>query len=60
MTWENFGTDWEIGHRKPLREKGISDDETIARLHYTNTFAQWKADNQRQGNRFHWTKDEYY
>ena len=41
MTWENLGTDWEIGHRKPLREKGISDEETLARLNWKNTFAQW-------------------
>ena len=55
MTWGNFG-EWEIGHRKPLREKDISEEESIARLHYSNTFAQWKEDNAHQGNRYHFTK----
>lgn len=55
MTWENRG-EWEIGHRKPVREPGISKEETEARLHYRNTFAQWKADNRSQGNRFHFKK----
>ena len=55
MSWDNQ-KEWQIGHRKPLREKGISEEETMRRLHYSNTFAQWTADNQRQGNRFHWTE----
>ena len=59
MTWENHGEVWEIGHRKPLLEAGISEEETLRRLHWTNTFPQWKDDNRRQGNRFHWTKEEY-
>lgn len=55
MSWENRG-EWEIGHRKPLREEGITEEETIERLHYTNTFAQWKEDNMEQGNRYHFAE----
>ena len=51
MTWENYGSSWQIGHRKPLLENGISEEETKARLHYSNTFPQWTVDNQSQGNR---------
>ena len=59
MTWENFGKGkdkWNIGHAKPLLEKGITREETEKRLHYSNTFPQWEVHNVEQGNRYHFTK----
>ena len=50
MNWENYGTVWQIGHRIPIYYKDPSEEETIERLHYVNTFAQFKSDNLSQGS----------
>ena len=58
MTWENFGKGkdkWNIGHAKPLLQKGITREETEKRLHYSNTFPQWEVHNVEQGNRYNFT-----
>jgi len=56
MTWKNQGSEWEIGHRIPLKYKKPKKKESEERLHYSNTFAQWKVDNVKQGNRYIFTK----
>ena len=50
MNWENYGTVWQIGHRIPIYYKDPSEEEIIERLHYVNTFAQFKSDNGSQGS----------
>jgi hypothetical protein len=56
MTWENHG-DWHIDHITPLRYRENPDDiisleETIKRLHFTNTQPLWASENTAKGNRF--------
>lgn len=55
MTWSNQATEWEIGHRIPLYYQTPDISQVKERLHYTNTFAQWKHDNSKQGYRSVWT-----
>lgn len=56
MNMNNHGDVWEIGHRVPIYYNNPSYEQIIERLHYTNTFPQWKEDNSNQGNRFIFTK----
>jgi len=55
MTWENHG-EWHIDHKIPLKYKqdGVepSLEETIKRLHYTNTWPMWASENLSKGNKF--------
>jgi len=55
MTWENYGTEWEIDHIVPLKykENGVSPslEETIKRLHYLNTQPLWSEENASKSNR---------
>jgi hypothetical protein len=57
MTWENHG-EWHIDHdtplayRNPTDNKKPTDDEVIARLHYTNTKPLGAQENMSKGNRF--------
>ena len=47
MSWDNYG-EWEIDHITPLRfrDGGVlpSMEETIDRLHFTNTQPLWRKD----------------
>jgi hypothetical protein len=37
MTWENWGTKWEIDHIKPLRNFNLNNrDEFLKANHYSN------------------------
>lgn len=56
MTWENQGSEWQIGHRIPIKYKNPTLADIEERLHYSNTFAQWNADNAHQSNQYVWTK----
>ena len=51
MTWENYGTDWEIDHILPLSGKDMDFSELIKRLHYTNTQPLNKIENRIKHNR---------
>ena len=54
MSWENYGTAWDIDHIKPLLGKGrdLTDHKQLAEVcHYTNLQPLWKQENQRKGNR---------
>ena len=53
MTFDNYGkgeNQWTVGHAIPIKYKNPTDEQIIERMHYTNTFAQWWSDNQKQGN----------
>ena len=52
MTWENYGTVWEIDHIVPLKYQNPTLEEVMKRLHYTNTQPLWKLDNIVKGNRY--------
>ena len=51
MSWDNHGK-WHIDHIIPLKYNNPSIEETIERLHYTNTQPLWATDNIAKGNRF--------
>ena len=55
MAWENYGT-WHIDHIKPLAYKENGEvptlEQTIERLHWTNTQPLWATENLAKGNRF--------
>jgi hypothetical protein len=54
MSWDNYGC-WEIDHIVAIkhRENGNTPtlDETVSRLHWTNTQPLWKDENMKKGNR---------
>jgi hypothetical protein len=53
MSWDNYG-EWQIDHIIPLRydkEGEPTMEDTIKRLHYTNTQPLWAEDNMSKGNR---------
>tara|TARA_R110000868_G_C10469003_1_gene728139 strand:+ start:226 stop:468 length:243 start_codon:yes stop_codon:yes gene_type:complete len=55
MTFGNYGlrkTDWQIDHKIPIKYGNPTFEETIQRLHYTNTRACWVVDNAAKGNRY--------
>jgi hypothetical protein len=43
MTWENYGTYWEVDHIQPLSKEGS--------FHYTNTQPMHFSENRSKGNR---------
>ena len=56
MTWENHG-EWHIDHIIPVFYKENEKDkltleETIKRLHYTNTQPLWASENMSKNNRY--------
>ena len=57
MTWENQGSVWHIDHIIPLTYKENPDDivtleDTIKRLHFSNTQIMYADLNISKGNRF--------
>ena len=55
MSWTNYGKEWHIDHRVPLRFKGdgeVDEKKLIERLHYRNTQPLWAKENISKGNRF--------
>lgn len=52
MTWENYGSVWEIDHIVPIKYQNPTLEEVMKRLHYTNTQPLWKQDNIVKGNRY--------
>ena len=51
MTWENHG-EWHIDHIIPLKYENPTLEETIERLHWSNTQPLWAEENIAKGNRF--------
>ncbi|MFO0006200.1 MAG: hypothetical protein ACK559_34265, partial [bacterium] len=51
ITWKDYGTKFEIDHIKPLKAKGITQDEMIRRLHFSNTQPLDPTLNKRKGNK---------
>jgi len=51
MSWDNYSSEWELDHRKPLGAKGLTEEDIIERLEFTNVQPMWKKENQRKGNR---------
>jgi len=51
MTWDNYG-EWHIDHIIPLKYQNPTVEETIERLHFSNTQPLWATDNLAKGNRF--------
>jgi hypothetical protein len=52
MTWENYGTLWEVDHIIPLMYKKPTLEQIIERLHYTNTQPLGCSANRSKGNKF--------
>jgi hypothetical protein len=55
MTWENHG-EWHIDHIVPIKYKEDGEaptlEDTIERLHWSNTQPLWASENISKGNRF--------
>ena len=51
MSWDNHG-DWHIDHIIPLKYDNPTLEQTIQRLHYTNTQPLWATENISKGNRY--------
>ena len=51
MTWENHG-EWHIDHIIPIKYENPTLEETIERLHWTNTQPLWATENIAKGNRY--------
>ena len=52
MSWENYGSEWHIDHIVPLKYDNPTLEQTIERLHYTNTQPLWATENISKGNRY--------
>ena len=52
MSWENYGSEWHIDHIVPLKYDNPTLQQTIERLHYTNTQPLWATENTSKGNRY--------
>ena len=52
MSWENYGSVWEIDHIVPIKYKKPTLEEVTERLHYKNTQPLWSEVNTSKGNRF--------
>ena len=56
MSWNNYGSEWHIDHKVPLKYKGDGETLTLEqvkkRLHYTNTQPLWAKENITKGNRY--------
>jgi hypothetical protein len=52
MTWENYGSVWEIDHIKPL-SKALEQGEKFLykAFHYTNTEPLFKSENRKKSNK---------
>jgi hypothetical protein len=49
MSWENYGSEWEIDHIRPVASFDLTDpDQQAACFHYTNLRPLWRTDNQRR------------
>jgi hypothetical protein len=51
MTWENFGL-WHVDHITPIKYGAPTLEDTIARLHYTNTQPMWASENIAKRNNY--------
>ena len=51
MTWDNYGQ-WHIDHITPLKYGAPTLEDTIERLHYTNTQPLWASENCAKGNKY--------
>ena len=51
MNWDNHG-EWHIDHIIPIKYQNPSLEDTIERLHWSNTQPLWAYDNIAKGNRF--------
>jgi len=52
MSWDNYGTDWQIDHIIPIKYDNPSLEDVIERLHYTNTQPLHATENMAKGNRY--------
>lgn len=52
MSWENYGTKWEVDHVLPLANYQLTDRGTYRRLaHYTNLQPMWMVHNRSKSNK---------
>ena len=51
MNWDNYG-EWHIDHIVPIKYENPTMEDTIERLHWSNTQPLWASDNIAKGNRF--------
>ena len=59
MCWGNYGSEWHIDHKLPLKPKRkISKEEKIKRLHYKNLQALWASENLSKSNKEDWKPNE--
>ena len=56
MSWKNYGSEWHIDHKIPLKYQEEGQPPTLEkvaeRLHYLNTQPMWASENMSKGNRF--------
>lgn len=52
MSWDNYGTKWNIDHCIPLLYNKPTMDELLKRFHYSNCQPLHVIENIKKGNRF--------
>ena len=53
MSWDNYGTDWEIDHIRPCSSFDFTDErQAAACFHFSNQQPLWKTSNRSKGAKF--------
>ena len=54
MSWSNYGSAWEVDHRRPCSSFDLSRPEEQRRcFHFLNLQPLWKSDNRRKSDSYH-------
>ena len=57
MSWNNYGTEWQLDHIYPNAKCGDTEADVIYNYRLENLQPLWKEDNQEKRDRLDWTRD---
>ena len=57
MSWDNYGTEWQLDHIYPNAKCGDTEADVIYNYRLENLQPLWKEDNQEKRDRLDWTRD---
>jgi hypothetical protein len=51
MTWDNYGSEWHVDHKMPLKTENVTEEQIYERNYYTNLQPMWGSDNIKKSNK---------